>query len=413
MTDATVRPGTASGTVRAPASKSVTHRALLLAAHTTGEAWVEHPLRSADTDATLACLRRLGADAREDGLALRFGPADWHAAELDCANSGTTLRLLLGLAARLPGASRFDGDASLRARPNKPLLDALRRHGARVEGTDTLPLAVSGPVAAGDYALPASVSSQYASSLLLSLPFLGGDSTLRMTPPVSSRPYLRVTLQTAAAFGIRIEEEGDRFHVDGQQSVGDARHAVEGDWSGAAFPLVAAAVTGGTVTVEGLREDSAQGDRAVLDLLRSFGCQVRGTTVTGGDLQSPGTVDVRATPDLFPALAVLAACAGGTTTFTGGAALRHKESDRITAMADGLARLGVRVRERPDGLVVEGTGGRLRAGSVSGLHDHRVHMAFCVAGLAAAGPVTVSDAESAAVSYPAFHDHLTLLTEAP
>lgn len=407
----TVHPGVASGTVRAPPSKSVTHRAHLLAAHTTGEAVVEDPLRAADTDTTLDCLRRLGADLREQEGAVRFGPPDWHAAELDCANSGTTLRLLLGLAARITQPTRFDGDASLRARPNRPLLEALRRRGAHVEGTDTLPLTVRGPIAPGEYALPANVSSQYASSLLLSLPFLGGDSTVRMTPPVSSRPYLHVTMQTAAAFGLRIEAEGDAFHVDGGQSVGDARYAVEGDWSGAAFPLVAAAVTGGTVTVEGLREDSAQGDRAVLDVLRSFGARVQGTTVTGGDLRSPGTVDVRATPDLFPALCVLAACTEGRTTFTGGAALRHKESDRIVAMADGLTRLGIRVEQRPDGLVVEG--GRLRRGSVQGFHDHRIHMAFCVAGLASEGPVTVTHAASAAVSYPGFHDQLRSLTGTP
>ncbi len=417
----TVQRAVAHGTVRAPPSKSVTHRAHLLAAHTEDIATVDGPLRAADTDATLACLRQLGADAAPAQDGVRFGPAAWKAPDdaLDCCNSGTTLRLLLGLAARLPGTTRFDGDASLRARPNAPLLDALRRGGATVPaGADALPLQVAGPLRSGAYSLPARTSSQYASSLLLSLPFLGGDSTLRLDAPVSSRPYLDVTAHVARAFGLRLEAthaaDGLVFHVPGGQAVA-ARTAypVEGDWSGAAFPLVAAAVTSGTVTVEGLRADSPQGDRAVLDVLRAFGATVSGTTVTADPdaLASPGPVDVAATPDLFPILAVLAARAHGTTTFTGGAALRHKESDRIAAMAEGLTRLGADVRERPDGLVVTGAA-RLRGATVRGHHDHRVHMALCVAGLAADGPVTVSDPDSAAVSYPGFHADLDRLTRA-
>lgn len=409
----TAQPGVANGTVRAPSSKSVTHRAYLLAAHTQGKATVINPLRAADTDATLACLTRLGAKATVEGARVHFGPADWKGTAIDCKNSGTSLRLLLGLAARLPKPTRFDGDASLRKRPNAPLLDALKSGGARVTGADTLPIQIQGPILPGTYHLPAKVSSQYASALLLSLPFLPKDSTLHMDPPVSSRPYLDITTQTAAAFGIDLRVQGDTYHIPGNQTVTDTEFTVEGDWSGAAFPLAAAAISGGTVTVEGLLEDSPQGDRAILQILAQFGATITKHTVTGGPLVSPGTVNVSATPDLFPALAVVAACAQGTTQFVGGAALRHKECDRIRAMAQGLERLGIRVQEHPEGLEVQGSPSGLTGGTVEGFADHRIHMAFCIAGLVATGPVTVTDPEHVAISYPNFHQDLEHLTETP
>jgi 3-phosphoshikimate 1-carboxyvinyltransferase len=276
------------------------------------------------------------------------------------------------------------------------------------------PLTVRGPLRSGAFALPPGTSSQFASALLLSLPFVPGDSTVDLQPPVSSAPYLDVTLELASAFGLRIgrgDHPGRRFQVSGGQQARATAHTVSGDWSAAAFPLVAAAIAGGTVTVEGVRADSPQGDRAVADVLRSFGAKVTvdetSVTAQGGSLESPGTVDVRATPDLFPALCVLAACARGATTFTGGAALRAKESDRIVAMADGLRRMGVRCEERPAGLIV--TGGKPKGASVASLGDHRIHMAFAVAGLVADGPTTVDDPACAAVSYPGFHDAMASL----
>jgi len=405
-----VAPGAFEGVVAAPASKSVSHRALLLAAHSPTPCTLRNYLPAADPRSTLAGLAALGAIveplppvAGEAGGAVRLHNAGWRAPReaIDCGNSGTTLRLLLGLVARLSDAVTLTGDASLRARPNRPLLDALRAGGARVDG-EHAPITLRGPVRAGDYHLPAGVSSQFASSLMLSLPFLPGDSHLHLAAPVSSRPYLDVTRRVAAAFGIHTAGGA----IAGGQAVRCSEYRVEGDWSGAAFPFVAAAL-GGKVTVTGLDAASPQGDRAILDVLRSFGARVHGTTVEAAPLASPGHVDVADTPDLFPALCVLAAAARGVTTFTGGAALRHKESNRIAAMATGLWQLGITCHERPDGLVVQG--GRLGGGRVDARGDHRIHMAFAVAGLAAEGPVTVTDAESTEVSYPGFHAMLQVV----
>lgn len=405
--------------MRVPGSKSVTHRAFLLAAQSPTPCTVVRPLLGADTQATLACLAALGSRFQIETQAVRFLPSDLRppAAPLDCRNSGTTLRLVTGLAARLPAPVTLTGDDSLQGRPNGLFLAALRALGAKVpEAADRAPYQVQGPIQAGTVQFPARVSSQYVSSLLLSLPMLPGTSTLHLTPPVASRPYLDVTLDVATRFGIQIDAAPDRsaFTVPGGQAPRADGFEVEGDWSTAAFPLVAGAVTGGRVIVSGVRRGSPQGDEAIVDHLRSFGCTVHqddeAVTVDGGTLQSPGTVDVADTPDLFPILAVLAACSAGTTTFTGGAALRHKESDRIAAMAEGLSALGVAVAEAPDGLTVDG--GSLRGAFVGSHHDHRVHMALAVAGLAAAGETVVDDPGCVAVSYPGFHDDLARLSGA-
>lgn len=405
------------GTVRVPPSKSVTHRAYLLAAQSDVDCVVRSPLRAADTDATLACLHRLGHAVRpepdHDAVAFRPAPAVAPHEVLDCRNAGTALRLLAGVAARHPFPITLDGDGSLRKRPNGPLLDALRSLGATVRSNgDQAPITVQGPIHPGLVGLPPATSSQFISSLLLSLPMLTGPSVIEVPSPVSSRPYLDITRDTMTAFALHLDidesDAGLTFHVPGGQVPSARRFDVEGDWSAAAFPMVAAAITGGEVTVLGLGTDSSQGDRAVVEVLRSFGAEVtptdEGIRVAGAALHSPGTVDVAATPDLFPAAAVLAACSTGTTRFEGAAALRHKECDRIAAMQDGLRAMGARVESGVDWCEV--TAGPLRGASVSSRDDHRIHMALCVAGLAADGKTVVDGSDSAAISFPDFHDHM-------
>lgn len=397
----TVQPGPVRGVVRVPGSKSITHRATLLAAHSDRPVQLAGALDAADTQATRLAMQAMGAQV--DGWA--FEPRDLHApGSIDVGNSGTTMRLMIGQAARFAQPTKIDGDASIRRRPNDALAAALTARGATLD-RDQAPMQVSGPLRPGPFALPAGVSSQYASAILLAAAFLDSPSTLTMAEPIASRPYLDLTCSVAADFGLELGAPG-RLDIQPGACRGPAVYEVEADWSTAAFPLVAGALAG-DVTVEGLDAVSPQGDRAVLDRLRSFGADVHGTRVRSSPLEAPEPIDVSATPDMFPALCVLAAAARGTTIFTGGAALRHKESDRIAAMAQGLAQLGIECTERPDGLVV--LGGTLRAGTVSGHHDHRIHMAFCLAGLVAEGPVTVTDAEATAISYPGFHADLATL----
>ncbi|MEA3191422.1 MAG: 3-phosphoshikimate 1-carboxyvinyltransferase [Thermoplasmata archaeon] len=360
--------------VAAPPSKSFTHRAYLLAAQSDQPCTVLRPLRAGHTDGTLRALAQMGARFEAAPDAVRFLPASLRPppGAVQCGASASTMRLVAAAAARFPVATVLDGDAALRARPQADLVTALRALGVRA---DAGPLRVQGPLLGGSVAIPPGASSQVASGLLLALAQAPGPSRLAARAPVASRPYLDVTLACMAAFGLtaRAADTAGAWVADlpGGEGPRCARFEVEGDWSAAAMLLCAAAIQGERIEVAGVRPDSVQGDRAIVELLARFG--------TPGALESPGAIDVAAVPDLFPPLAAVAAHARGTTTFTGGAALRAKESDRIAAMADGLRALGAEVQERPDGLVVRG-GAPLRLAAVASRGDHRVHMALAIAG---------------------------------
>jgi len=404
-----------------PSSKSGTHRAFLLGALSSVPCRVRRPLWGADCRSTLSVLQALGARAEVQGDSVVFQPVDAlqpTPVPLDCGNSGTTLRLMSGQVARLSEPVTLTGDDSLQSRPNQPLLDALEALQATTHSQEgRAPLTIRGPLQAGTVSLPPRVSSQYASALLLALCLVPGDSTLHMAAPVASRPYLEITRQVAAAFGLRwsVHETpaGLRFQIPGNQQPAASDVAVAGDWSGAAFPLVAAVLAGVPVRLIGLRPDDPQGDRAVVDILRRFGQEL----VWDGPVLalnprppvSPGTVDLGPTPDLFPVLVALAAATPGHTSFVGAPSLRHKESDRIAAMATALAALGVSCTERPDGLDVHG--GPLRAAQVQSLHDHRIYMALRVLTLVCPA-IEVDGRGCEAVSYPHFEAHLSTISAA-
>ncbi|HCH66536.1 MAG TPA: 3-phosphoshikimate 1-carboxyvinyltransferase [Deltaproteobacteria bacterium] len=405
-----------------PSSKSITHRAFLLGALSEVPCLIERPLWGADCRSTLSVLQALGARAHRVGDHVQFHPIEALvpvAGTLDCGNSGTTLRLLSGQAARLSQAVELSGDASLCARPNGPLLGALEALGAHVTSCDgRAPLSLCGPLRAGTVALPARVSSQYGSSLLLALCLVEGTSQLRMAAPVASRPYLHITRRVAAAFGlswtVTETEVGLQYDIVGGQRPTAAAYRVPGDWSGAAFPLVAGALAGAPMRLLGLEADDPQGDRAIVSILERFGQILRweGTVLClePQPLRAAGTIDLGATPDLFPVLVALAAMCPGQTAFVGAPSLRHKECDRIRAMAAVLAALGLRSVEAPDGLTVWG-GAPRPGGSVSSEHDHRIYMAARVLSLRAPW-LQVDGAGCERVSYPRFEAHLAQIQAA-
>jgi 3-phosphoshikimate 1-carboxyvinyltransferase len=396
-----------------PGSKSITQRALLLAARSDIPCTIRGGLKSEDTDAMLNGLFNMGYGIMDDGETVQTRPAQAAEPEatIDCANSGTTLRFLMAQAALSPWTIRFDGDASLRARTVGPLAEALRSGGAKVDGTKA-PVRVTGSFAPGQYVVDGSASSQFTSSLLLALPFLPDSSTLQVTGNAVSRPYVDLTMRIMSEFGLGVAKETEPggealFVVDGDQTCRASSIVVAPDWSTAAFYLVAGGITGGAY-IPGLVTGTGQPDEAILHILSSFGLQVEraghGVTVYPGPRTSPGKIELRDTPDLLPALAILAACSDGTTTFVGAAHARGKESDRIRAMVEGLARMGINAHPRPDGLSV--SGGALHGAPIHAYGDHRVHMAFEVAGLAADGPVQVDGRHSVNVSHPGFHERL-------
>ncbi len=411
-----VHPSSVHGTVRAPPSKSYTHRAFLLAALSGGPCRVDRPLLSEDTEATLAGLEALGATVSRSHEVIRIAcprllvPAK----AIDARNSGTTLRLMSGVVALLDGTSVLTGDASLRKRPMGPLVDALNELGARARalgGEGRPPVEVTGPLQGGSVTVPGSVSSQFLSSLLIACPLAPHDTEVSVTPPILSEPYVDITRSMMRRFGVDVEGEGTRFRIPGGRRYVPTDFAVPGDFSSAAFPLVAAAVAGGPVTVDGLDPSMPQGDRRIVELLGGFGADVgaAGDAVrAAAQAMHAQTVDLGATPDLFPVLAVLATQARGESHFVNGAHLRLKESDRIESTVAFLEAMGADIQATPDGCVVRGPT-RLRGATVDARGDHRILMAAAVAGLTADHAVEISDAESFRVSYPAFLDDFRAL----
>lgn len=410
------KPSKVSGTVRAPPSKSYTHRAIVLAALSGGPCRVLRPLLSEDTEATISGVEALGAEVtrKPDGLRISSEGLRAPVAEIDARNSGTTLRLLTGVAALLSSPTVLTGDASLRKRPMGPLLDALNGLGARARslgGDGRPPVEIRGPLRGGKASIPGSVSSQFLSSLLVACPLAPKATTVEVLPPIRSEPYVEVTLTMLREFGVEARADGNELRIPGEQRYHPTDFEVPGDFSSAAFPLVAAAISGGDVTVEGLDASLPQGDRRILEILGSFGASVvarRDRVRVRGDALVGRTVDLNDTPDLFPVLAVLATQARGESRFENGAHLRLKESDRIETTVAFLKAMGAEVRGTKDGCVVRGPS-RLHGAFVESQGDHRILMAAAVAGLVADDAVDITDPTCFRVSYPSFLDDFKAL----
>lgn len=398
------------GIVNAPPSKSCTHRAIMMAALSRGSVRVNDPLLSADPLSTIDAMRGAGAriDIKKDHLQVYGNEGEIQCPPLvDVGNSGTTLRIMTSLFSLGDKKVELTGDESIQKRPMGPLLEALTEAGVKTCSKNGCPpISVQGPIKSDTIKIRGDVSSQYISGLLISAPLRKRDTTIMITTELKSRPYLDLTLDALEQFGIEVENEDyRRFNVPGNQFYSRNEYTVEGDYSGAAFVLGAAAITNASVTVRNLFEGSKQGDKYFLDILKMMGAKVHTrrdeVTVIGGRSLRGVDVDLSQTPDLLPMVAVVCSYAKGTSRICNVEHARVKECDRIDAMAKGLRAMGVRLQERHDGLTIEG-GAKLRGTSIESFHDHRIVMAFAVAGLVAEGDTTVNHAESMGVSYPDF-----------
>lgn len=401
-----VYPGSVHGTVLAPPSKSYTHRAYLLGLLSEGRSTIRDGLASEDPRATLEAVEALGARVtRTDFVTIESdGRVRAPSIDVDCLNSGTTLRLLSAIASLSEAPITLTGDASLRKRPMLPLAESLRRLGVEVSLAEgKAPITVKGPMLGGRASLPGDVSSQFVSALLLAGARTKAGVAVDIIGTLKSRPYVDITIEMMEDFGAKADRVGEGFRVEGGQRYKARDYRVPGDFSTAAFPLVAGALSG-KVRVENLPARTAQGDKAILDYLVRFGADVqreeRAATVSASDLRGTN-IDLSDTPDAFPVLCALAAHAKGETILSGAAHLRFKESDRIAAMVTNLQKLGVDAREREDGAVIRGGPVRGARGLVTE-GDHRVLMALAVCALKAEGPLEMDDHEAHAVSYPHF-----------
>ncbi len=410
--DAITRKSCLGGTVFVPASKSHTIRGVLIAALADGESVLHRPLDSLDTRSAVDAVSSFGAVVRTDCEKWVIRGVDGHPRVpdnvIDVGNSGTTLYLIMGTAALVDGWTVLTGDSQIRRRTAAPLINALRRLDVNVfstKGDGTSPIAVRGPLGGGSTSVEG-VSSQYLSSLLLACPLASGDTDIEV-PLLNERPYVLMTLDWLARQDIHpaYNDSFSSFRISGNARYHSFEREIPADFSSAAFPICAGVLAGGTVTLNGLDMNDTQGDKAIIDMLRSMGADIEshpdGITVRGGSLKGV-EIDMNAVPDALPAMAVCACFAEGTTILDNVPQARFKETDRIHVMAQELSRLGTDISELPDGLVIRGGG--LGGGRVDGHGDHRVVMALTVAGFASDGPITVSSAEAADVTYSGFWD---------
>lgn len=361
-----IEPGRRTGSVRIPRSKSHEHR-LILADFLAGDMSRLAPADddSEDIRATKRCLGVL-KDAGQ-------------LAVLDCGESGSTRRFLGPVAAALGKSVTFVTRGRLSERPQRDY----------------------SALASGLHELPGDVSSQFVTGLLFALPLLEGDSQIRFTTPLESKGYVELTLRVLTGAGIYVAVRENGYDVPGGQSyIAQPQTPVELDWSGAAFWYAMNAL-GSLVMFDGLDMRSAQPDRAIAELAPRIAAAWKG---------EPVDVNVSESPDLFPALAVLAGASSGVTRFAGVRRLRLKESDRVAAMADVLRRFGVGVEAGDDSFVVQGAGGRLRGGGFHSFDDHRIAMAIAVGATVADEPVSIDNAECATKSYPGFFDEFARLS---
>lgn len=411
-----------NGTVKAPPSKAYTHRALIAASLSEGRSSIKEALFCEDTLATVKACSMLGAKIKKvkeafavDGASKLVTPED----VIHCGDSGSTLRFVTPVCALADGISVLTGNEGIRRRPMEPLLAALRQLGVRCHSTRAdgcAPVVVfGGGIRGGKASIRGDVSSQFVSGLLFAAPKALADTEIMVTTELESKPYVTMTLYVLHKHGIRVEASPDcsRFFVPCGQVYMPFRHVVEGDYSSAAFLLAAASIADSRVKVTNLQEESLQGDRIMVDILREMGSQIKVgedyVEVQGGKQGLEGTsVDLRDAPDLAPVCAVLGCLARGETFISGVRRLRFKESDRIASISGELRKMGGEITESEDGLTIKGVN-RLHGTELNSHNDHRIAMACAVAGLRAEGTTIIHGIQCTNKSYPDFVEDLRSL----
>ncbi|MCK9150819.1 3-phosphoshikimate 1-carboxyvinyltransferase [Methanobacterium alcaliphilum] len=405
-----------SGVVKAPPSKSYTHRAVIIASMADGKSLLNDPLNSEDTLASLESCRAFGSEINNfkeqwevEGTA---GEMQTPHDVIDVKNSGTTLRIMTSIAGLASNYSIFTGDSSLKTRPMQHLLDALKTLGVEAvssRGDGKPPIIVKGGFKGGKTSIPGNVSSQFISSILIAGVLAENPVELEVTGEFISQPYVDMTRDVMAKFGVRVgyDSVSKIFKVN-PQNYKSTDYTIEGDYSSASYLAGAAAILGSEITIKNLFKDSKQGDKLILDILSCMGAEINAkydeVTVEGnGELQGID-IDLHNAPDLLPTMSVLGALAEGTTEISGVKHARFKETDRISTCAKELTKLGVDVNEKPDGMVINGG---VKSGIVQSHGDHRLAMALSLIGLKVG--IKIQNAEVYGVSFPNFPEVMNKL----
>ena len=405
----TVRPSSISGEVTAPASKSLTQRAIAAGLLASGTTVVRNPSFCNDSLAAIKMAEALGAivSTDEDMITVKAGLRPASPVTLHCGESGLAMRMFAPIATALGSQTIITGEGSLTRRPVGMIGEALSQFGVTVTTNNGfLPMTISGKINGGSATIDGSTGSQLLTGLLMALPLLKSDSELTVHH-LKSKPYISLTQQLLSDFGIKVENhEFKRFNIPGNQLYRAHEYTVEGDWSSAAFLLVAGAVAG-EVTVSNLKCDSAQADRMVLDALIKAGVKLtkqdNQVKTARSDLKA-FTFDATDSPDLFPPLAALSSYCRGISRIKGVSRLAHKESDRSKAIIQVLNELHINAYVEGDSMFIEG--GDVRGTGVSSHNDHRIVMMEAVMALGCRGDVGITGAEAVSKSYPEFFEAL-------
>ncbi len=406
--------------VKMPGSKSLTQRALVIAALAKGESSLRNGLVSEDTQRLVEGLRALGADISVSGDEMVIKGTGGHIQNpgrtIFLGNNGTALRFLITMVSLGKGTFVLDGDRRLRERPVGALLEALRTLGVSAESRDGKgfpPVMIeTAGISGGRVTLTDVESSQFVSSLLIGAPYAGGDVEVQLKGRMVSEPYVDMTLKVMEHFGVKtVREREDCFKVRSGRQYAGRQYSIEGDASSASYFFLAAALCQRRIRVDNLSSDSLQGDIGILDIMETWGCSIlRGDSwieVVGRPLRGgEQTLNMGKMPDMVPTLAVLSAFRPGRTVITHVSHLRFKESDRILSMVNELNRIGVRAEETEDGLIIEG--GRPQGAVIETYNDHRIAMSFAVAGLAIPG-MRIRDKHCVDKSFPGFWNELEKL----
>lgn len=412
-----------TGTIRAPPSKSYTHRAVIMGALAAGTSTIREPLLGDDTEASIKAMRALGAEisSEPDKITIK-GIKKFRVPDemINAENSGTTIRFITALAAHVPGTIKLTGDSSLQKRPMEPLLDALSQLGVKCwseKNDGTPPIVVQGgKLRGGHIKIPGNVSSQFISGLLISSPLAQSDVTIELTTDLKSTPYLAITSYMLEKFGIKhaYDSQHHMYRIPGRQTYQPLREfTVPGDYSSAAFFLVAGALLEGQISISNLNMDDPQGDKQILEILKEVGAKIslkpkEKTVIVSKGTLKPFEIDCSDIPDLVPILAVLASFIPGTSKLFNAAHLRLKESDRLHTITTELLKMGVDIQELSDALVIKG---HLTHNSavLETYNDHRIAMALTIAALPLKETSCIKNAECIRVSYPHFLEDLKKL----
>jgi 3-phosphoshikimate 1-carboxyvinyltransferase len=403
-----LEPSAIKGTLKAPASKSMTQRAIAAALLADGQSIIHNPSYCDDSLAAMSIAVGLGARVEPQVNELKInGSAVLKEPKLNCGESGLAIRMFSPIAALYPAEIKMVGANSLKKRPMFMIEEALNQLGVKCTSSGGfLPLTIEGPIVGGHCEIDGSISSQLLTGLLMALPLAAGNSEIRVNN-LKSKPYIDMTIQILKSFGISVENRDySLFRIQGNQKYIPQSYTVEGDWSGGAFLLVAGAING-QLCVRGLRSDSMQSDKLIVNALENAGAHIisgeNQIEITRSELKA-FEFDATESPDLFPPLVALASYCEGISTIKGVSRLIYKESDRAKALQEEFSKMGIKIEINDDLMFV--IGGKPQGARVESHDDHRIAMAIAVASLGATGKVSIRDSQCIAKSYPGFFDDL-------